>query len=144
MPNTSFPFAEEKIFSGAHGKLIDANGLVIQETAEFTARIEQEFDEIVVAGSRWKGNKLKSVKGTGTMKLIRISAALRRQIADAAAAGAPYVTQFVGEVGNDLGETERVLLVNVKFTSNVDLVKFTRQDIVEDDLEFVFTGYQYL
>lgn len=138
----TFPFQTEKVYSGVHGKLIDANGLMIQETAEFTAKVTMEYEDVIVAGSRWKGRKLKGMAGTGTLKLKRISATLRMAIVNAAQAGAPFITQLVGEVGNDLGETETVLLQNVKFEGDVDLVKFTAQDQVEDDLTFSFTGYK--
>lgn len=139
-----FPFPTERVFSGAHGRLIDANGRMIQETAEFTASIEPQYKEIVLAGTRWIGQKLAGVKGVGSMKLLRISADLRTQIAQSTTSGTPFVTQLIGEVGNDESAVERWLFMNVKFTGKVDLVKFSRQDEVEDELEFSFVGCQRL
>lgn len=132
------------IFTGNRGKLIDDRGLPIQETQEFEARLNLEHVDVKVVGSAWTGKKLVGISGTGTVKIYQVSTELTNNIADAVAAGTEYVTQFVGEMGNDSGAVARILFENVKFTNQVVLAKFMAQQQTDLDFEFSFVGFRRL
>lgn len=137
-------FPTSRIFTGRKGKVIDDQGLPIQQATEFEAHITLQHGDVKTIGTAWTGSKLEGMAGEGTLKVYKISNDLNRKIAEALARGEEYITQFIGEMGDDSENVEQVLLENVKFTNQLTLVKSAAQATTDLDLTFKFVGYRYL
>lgn len=138
------PIDERSIYTGAKGKLMDADGLPMQEVQEFDFWLEPSYGDVPTLGTRATGQKLLGYKVRGTFKKFVINTTLERAITEAWQQGEEYVTSLVGQAGNDQGELQRVQLIGVKFTGQVSLLKSAAQQMTERDQEISAVDFRWL
>ena len=130
----------DQVANGLFGTVYDENGMQLQGTKEFSAKITFEKKEIVIAGQLLKGNKITGAKASGTLKLDHLDGRLARKIAEN-----PFAKyQYIGQLADPRADgKEAVLLIGVSF-DEVTLTAFNTGDLVERDYPFTFDDYKFL
>ncbi|KQL18858.1 phage tail tube protein [Cytobacillus solani] len=134
-----------KALNGVFGKMYhDGEWLTNITAAEANVDIGKE--EIRIAGTRWVGHKTVSLTGSGSMTGYKVTNDLSMRIAQVTDDNqGVFVTELVMKLvdpENHDGKTW-VRLKGVQFDS-IPLLKYEVGSIVEDEMPFTFTGFEYL
>lgn len=109
------------------------------------ATVEIDKEEIKRAGTRWVGHKTMSITGTGTVKSYKLTTGFTKLIAQVLDdVSSPYTTELIVKLEDpESYGVERVRLKGVQFDS-IPLVNYETGSIVEEELPFTFSGFEYL
>jgi hypothetical protein len=133
-----------RVINGSYGEAWeDGNWLTNIQSAEATVEINKE--EILRAGTRWVGQKVTTLKGSGNIKGYKITSDFIKKIGSVASdRGKPYVTELILKLGDpESWGAERIRLKGVQY-DQIPLGKWELGAIVEEELPFTFTGYDLL
>lgn len=133
-----------RVMSGTFGELWhDGEWLTNVTGVEATVEISKE--DVPRAGQRWVGQKVMSLRGSGTITGYLVTTDLLEQIGSVAEEdGQEFVTQLIVKLDDpDAYGAYRVLLKNVSFDS-IPLINYTVGQFVEVELPFTFSGYTML
>lgn len=113
------------------------------QSAEATVDINKE--DIKRSGTRWLGQKVTTLKGSGTMTGYKVTSDFISLIGSVASdSGKPYVTSIILKLDDpEAYGAERVTLKGVQF-DKIPLGKFEVGALVEEELPFTFSGYELL
>lgn len=134
-----------RVINGSYGQVFDENGTWLTNIFKFSADVELNLQEIKRAGDRWTQHKLVSLKGSGSIEGYLVTSELIEKIGRV---GDTRGKMFTGELIAKLEDPEsygayRVRLKNVMF-DKIPLIQFDVGEIVNQELSFVFAGYQFL
>jgi hypothetical protein len=107
--------------------------------------VEIEKEEIRRAGTRWKAHKVVGLSGTGTISGYKVTSDMIRLISQVAddTKGA-FTTELITKLADpEAYGYERIRVKGVQF-DNIPLANFEVGSIVEEELNFTFTGYEFL
>lgn len=133
-----------RTINGRYGEVHrDGKWLVNITSAE--ANVEFDKEEINIAGSRWKGHKITGLNGSGSMSGYKITTELIVEIAQVCEdRGKPLVTELILKLDDpESYGAYRVRLKGVTF-NGLPLLSYEVGSIVEEELEFTFTGIEFL
>ncbi|WP_029100217.1 phage tail tube protein [Brevibacillus thermoruber] len=133
-----------RVINGSFGEVwMDGRWLTNFRRAEATVEINKE--EIQRSGTRWVGHKVTSLTGTGTISGYKVTTDLIEAIGQIAddRRGA-FVTELILKLDDpESFGAYRVRLKGVQF-DNIPLINFEAGSIVEEELPFTFSGYEFL
>ena len=134
-----------RVMNGTYGQAFDANGKWLSNIKSVEATVEIEKEDVTRAGTRWKGSKVVGLKGTGTISGYRLTTDLIVAIGSVANdRSAPYVTELRFKVDDpEAYGAFSVRLKNVQFDT-IPLAKFEVGALVEDELAFTFSEYEFV
>jgi len=121
------------------------NGVWLTSVKKVEAKVEVGKEEIKTAGTRWVGYKTTSLTGTGSIGMYKVSSEWIRAIGRISDdKTAPFVTELIVKLDDPgVDGTERVRLKGVQFDT-IPLANYEVGAMVEDELNFTFTGYELL
>lgn len=133
-----------KTISGNFGTVYH-DGKWLTSVKKVEAKIDIDKEEVKTAGTRWVGHKTTALTGSGSLGMYKVSSEWIRAIGRIANdTTAPFVTQLIIKLDDpEVAGTERVLLKGVQFDT-IPLANYEVGALVEDELNFTFTGYELL
>jgi hypothetical protein len=138
------PIDSRRVIKGEFGEIWkDGVHLSNFYSAELTADIT--YDDVKRSGTRTTGNKVGTIKYSGTITGYKITSELVKQIAQVTndAYGA-FVCELIFKVADpENGVTQRLRVKGVQFTK-IDYLKFDHGSIVEEELPFVCDGVEWI
>lgn len=134
-----------KVISGSYGQVFDADGNWLTNIMKCEATIEIGFEEIKRAGTRWIGNKVTTLKGSGTISGYMVTSEFIEKMAQVTDdRSSPFTTELVVKLDDpESFGSYRVRLKEVTF-DKIPIVNYEVGAIVEQELSFLFSGYQVL
>lgn len=131
---------ESKTINGSYGEVWHAGEWLTNITSA-EAVVEFNKEEVLRAGTRWTGNKLVSIKGSGTISGYKVSTKwIEAQLGVLADRGVPFVTELTFKLDDpESFGAMRVQLTGVMF-DKLDLVNFEVGSLVEEELPFTFSN----
>lgn len=134
--------APQTVFRGTDAELyMEGEWQTNVTNVEATVEINQV--ELNLVGHWWTIYRNMGLSGSGTMTGVFVNTALIEKIGTIQT-GQEFRTELVIKNTNpDIGQTYRVRLMNVVFTS-IPLGNFTAGEIVEQEFPFTFSGYEIL
>lgn len=135
---------ESKVINGSFGEC-HHEGKWLTNVFKMTADVEASYGDVKIAGSRWTGQKLLSLKGTGSISGYKVTDELAQQVAVMTNdRKAEFKTELISKLDDpEAFGYERVRLKNVKFTK-IPVVGWEVGSMIEEEWPFSFTGIEYL
>lgn len=134
-----------KVINGNFGQVFDQDGNWLTNITGCEATIEIGLEEIKLAGTRWLGNKVTTLKGAGSLNGYLVTSEFiekAMQVMDDVSS--PFVTELVVKLDDpESFGAYRVRLKNVTF-DKIPLINYEVGSIVEQELTFVFSGAEIL
>jgi hypothetical protein len=133
-----------RVINGSYGE-VWKDGLWLTNVQSAEATVEINKEDVLRSGTRWTGQKVTTLKGSGTIKGYKVTSDFIKAIGSIASdRGKPYVTELIYKLSDpESFGTERVRLKNVQF-DQIPLGKFEVGALVEEELPFTFSGYDLL
>ena len=134
-----------KTMNGQFGKLYH-DGVWMTNVTSARASVDIGKEEIMIAGSRWKGHKQVSLTGSGTMTGYKITNDLAKQIGTVfSAKNKTFVTELVMKLEDPDNPEGKVWirLRGVQFDT-VPLLNYEHGSIVTEETPFTFYGFNFL
>lgn len=137
-------FDDTRVINGSYGEC-HCEGNWLMNIYKMTADIEPSYGDVKKSGSRWTGQKLLGLKGTGSISGYKITSELVQNVARITD---DRKTEFVTELISKLDDPEaygceRVRLKGVKFTK-IPIAGWEVGSMVEEEWPFSFTGVEWL
>lgn len=134
-----------KTLNGAYGKLYH-EGVHLTNVYGVELTIDVNYEDIMRSGTRWLGKKATTLNATGTVSSYKVSSDLVdaiSQIMDDR--NGAFVTELHVQVDDpenpDMNGMYRIK--GVQFNT-IPVLSFEHGSIVEEELQFVFEGYERL
>ncbi len=110
-----------------------------------TAELELTYGDVKMSGTRWMGQKLLNIKGSGSISGYKITSELVQNVARITDdRKSEYVTELIFKLDDpEAYGCERVRLKHVKF-SKIPITGWEVGSIVEEEWPFSFTGVEWL
>ncbi|WP_046214784.1 phage tail tube protein [Paenibacillus wulumuqiensis] len=139
------PLNAQRTISGTFGKTIDENGNWLNNVYKIEANIEITFADVKRSGTRWMGNKVTGLKGSGTIGSYMITSEWIEKMAQVTDdKSSPFTTQLIVTLADpESFGAYRVRLMNVTF-DKIPVVQYEVGEIVDQELTFLFSGYEVL
>lgn len=132
-----------RIMSGTWGE-VWLDGDYVGECYKFQAKWAANKEEIPMAGQMAIDTKTKSVKGTGSLGLYKVSSRMASKIGDAIQNGRDPRFTVISKLDDpDAGGAERVTLYNVSF-DDLTLADWELAVIGKVECPFTFTKHKFL
>lgn len=133
-----------RTINGSFGKVYH-DGKWLTNFNEVTADVEQVMREVLPSGTRWVGNKVVGLRGTGRIRGYKVTSELLEmasQIFDDTKG--VFITELIFKLDDpEAFGSERVRLTNVKF-ERIPIANWTPQDLIMEEWSFVFAGIELL
>lgn len=134
-----------RVINGSYGKLYH-DGEWLTNVTGVELNIDINYEEVPRAGTRVLGHKATTITMTGTIQSFKVT----KRLVDAISQilddrqGA-FVTELLVNIDDPENPDMRgfIRLKGVQFT-NIPLMSFEHGSLVEEELQFVFTGYERL
>lgn len=135
---------DSRIINGSFGECFH-DGKWMTNVYKMTAEIELSYGEVKLSGSRWLGQKLLSLKGTGSISGYKVTSELAQAVAVMTDdRRGEFRTELISKLNDpESFGCERVRLKNVKFTK-IPVVGWEVNSMIEEEWPFTFTGIEYL
>jgi len=133
-----------RTINGSYGTVwMDGQWLTNFNKCEASGDINKE--ELNLAGTRVTGHKTTNVTYSGSISGYRVTSTLVKAIGQVGTdRGKPLVTELIAKLDDpEAYGFERIRLKGVQF-DKIDLVNFEANKIVETELPFTFSGYEFL
>jgi len=134
-----------RVLNGAFGKL-HHEGEWLTNVTGVELNIDINYEEIARAGTRVLGHKATTVTMNGTIASYKVT----RRFVDAISqilddSKGAFVTELITEI-NDPENPEMSGFIRIKGVqfNTIPLLNFEHGSIVEEELQFVYTGYERL
>ncbi|CAI3548624.1 phage tail tube protein [Clostridium neonatale] len=122
-----------RVCSGTYGRVFK-DGNEYPQVSECTADVERDMKEINAVGQEWVGYKGGLKKGSGTIKGWKVTSEMIQQGFDK--------FELLTELDDpEAYGAERIRLLNCQF-SKINLVNFKPGEVIEEEMPFVFSGYE--
>ena len=137
-------FDDTRVINGSFGEC-HSEGKWLMNIYKMTADIEPSYGDVKMSGTRWTGQKLLGVKGTGSISGYKITSELVQNVARITDdRKSEYVTELISKLDDpESYGCERVRLKHDKF-SKIPIVGWEVGAIVEEEWPFTFTGVEWL
>lgn len=133
-----------RTINGSFGKVYH-EGKWLTNFNEVQADVEQVMREVLPAGTRWVGNKVVGLRGSGRIRGYKVTSELLEaasQVFDDTKGA--FVTELIFKLDDpEAFGAERVRLMNVKF-ERIPIANWTPQDLVTEEWPFVYAGVEPL
>lgn len=135
---------DTRVINGSYGEC-HSEGKWMTNVYKGTADIEPSYGDVKMSGTRWTGQKLLGVKGTGSISGYKITSELVKNVARITDdRKSEYVTELIFKLDDpEAYGCERVRLKHVKFTK-IPISGWEVGAIVEEEWPFSFTGVEWL
>ncbi len=135
---------DTRVLNGSYGECLN-DGKWLTNIYKMTADLELSYGDVKMSGSRWTGQKLLGIKGTGSISGYKITSELVQNAARITNdRKSEYVTELIFKIDDpEAFGCERVRLKHVKF-SKIPVVGFEVGAIVEEEWPFSFWGVEWL
>lgn len=135
---------DTRVLNGSYGECFN-DGKWLTNIYKMTADLELSYGDVKMSGSRWTGQKLLGIKGTGSISGYKITSELVQNVARITDdRKSEYVTELIFKIDDpEAFGCERVRLKHVKF-SKIPVVGFEVGAIVEEEWPFSFWGVEWL
>lgn len=135
---------DTRVLNGSYGECLN-DGKWLTNIYKMTADLELSYGDVKMSGSRWTGQKLLGIKGTGSISGYKITSELVQNVARITNdRKSEYVTELIFKIDDpEAFGCERVRLKHVKF-SKIPVVGFEVGAIVEEEWPFSFWGVEWL
>lgn len=135
---------ETKVINGQYGELWHEGAWCTNVTA-VEANVEITKEEIQRAGTRWVGHKSTALTGSGTVTGYKVTSVWVERIGQIANdRNKSFVTELIVKLDDpEAWGAYRVRLKNVTF-DNIPLINYEVGSLVEEELNFTFTGFDIL
>lgn len=135
---------ESRIINGTYGEVWN-EGKWLTNITSAEATIDISKEEITRAGTRWVGHKVTAVSGSGSMTGYKITTEWAEKIAGVLKdRGKPFITELIIKLDDpESFGAMRARLSGVSF-DRIDIVNYEVGSLVEEELPFTFTGFEFL
>ncbi|MBE5977882.1 MAG: phage portal protein [Paenibacillaceae bacterium] len=135
---------ETKVINGSYGEC-HCEGKWLTNIYKMSADIEPSYGDVKMSGSRWTGQKLLGLKGSGSISGYKITSELVKNVARITDdRKSEYVTELISKLDDpEAYGYERVRLKHVKF-SKIPIVGWEVGSMVEEEWPFTFVGVEWL
>ena len=135
---------DTRVLNGSYGECLN-DGKWLTNIYKMTADLELSYGDVKMSGSRWTGQKLLGIKGTGSISGYKITSELVQNAARITNdRKSEYVTELIFKIDDpEAFGCERVRLKDVKF-SKIPVVGFEVGAIVEEEWPFSFWGVEWV
>lgn len=135
---------DTRVINGSYGEC-HSEGKWLTNVYKMSANLELSYGDVKISGTRWMGQKLLSIKGTGSINGYMITTDLVQMVARITDdRKSEYVTELIFKLDDpEAYGCERVRLKYVKF-SKVPIAGWEVGSIVEEEWPFTFTGVEWL
>lgn len=135
---------ESRVINGSYGECIH-DGKWMTNVYKMSAEVEPSYGDVKHSGSRWLGQKLLSLKGTGSITGYKVTSELAQTVAVMTDdRKAEFRTELISKLDDpEAFGCERVRLKNVKFTK-IPVIGWEVGSMIEEEWPFTFTGIEYL
>lgn len=112
---------------------------------KMSGELELSYGDVKISGTRWTGQKLLGIKGTGSISGYKITSELIQNVSRIMDdRQSEYVTELISKLDDpEAFGAERIRLKHVKF-SKVPLVGWEVGAMIEEEWPFSFTGAEFL
>jgi hypothetical protein len=133
-----------RVMNGSYGE-VWSEGVWYSNVTQAEATVEVGKEEVKRAGTRWIGQKVTSLKGSGTITGYKVTTALIQKVGGVANdRNKPFVTELIMKLDDpEAWGAYRVRLKGVQF-DKIDLIKYEVGALVEEEWPFTFTGFDLL
>ncbi|MEA5136473.1 MAG: phage tail tube protein [Candidatus Fimivivens sp.] len=129
--------------SGTFGE-VWLEGEKVSECYGLQAKVSYNKEDVPMCGTMFGGQKVKSMKGTGSMKLNKTSSRMAILIATAIKAGRDVRVTIISKLADpDAYGAERVALKDVSF-DDLTLADWEADNFGKVECPFTFTDFEYL
>lgn len=135
---------DTRVINGSYGECY-REGKWLTNIYKMSAELELSYGDVKISGTRWTGQKLLSIKGTGSITGYMITTELVQNVARITDdRKSEYVTELIFKLDDpEAYGCERVRLKHVKF-SKVPIAGWEVGSVVEEEWPFTFTGVEWL
>ncbi len=135
---------DTRVINGSYGEC-HREGKWLTNIYKMSAELELSYGDVKISGTRWTGQKLLSIKGTGSITGYMITTELVQNVARITDdRKSEYVTELIFKLDDpEAYGCERVRLKHVKF-SKVPIAGWEVGSVVEEEWPFTFTGVEWL
>ena len=135
---------DTRVISGSYGEC-HKEGKWLTNIYKMTADIELSYGDVKISGTRWTGQKLLGLKGTGSISGYKITSELMQLVsAITDDKSSEHVTELISKLDDpEAFGCERIRLKHVKF-SKIPIVGGEVGAIVEEEWPFSFNGVEFL
>ena len=135
---------DTRVISGSYGEC-HKEGKWLTSIYKMTADIELSYGDVKISGTRWTGQKLLGLKGTGSISGYKITSELMQLVsAITDDKSSEHVTELISKLDDpEAFGCERIRLKHVKF-SKIPIVGWEVGAIVEEEWPFSFNGVEFL
>lgn len=135
-----------KAISGSYGKIYHG-GVWLTNAFGIEASVEVSYEDIKRSGTRMVGHKAMSVSASGTINSYKMSNEFTKLIGqimdDRKGAFVTEIHVHLDDPENSDVAAEWVVLKGVQFTQ-IPVINFEHGSLVEEELPFVYEGYEYI
>lgn len=133
----------KRVMSGTFGE-VWLEGEKVSECYGLQAKVSYNKEDVPMCGTMFGGQKVKSMKGTGSMKLNKTSSRMAILIATAIKAGRDVRVTIISKLADpDAYGAERVALKDVSF-DDLTLADWEADNFGKVECPFTFTDFEYL
>jgi len=122
-----------RVCSGTYGRVFK-DGNEYPQVSECTIDVEIDMKEVPTVGSEWVGYKNGLKKGSGNLKGWKVTSEMIQQ--------GFQKFELLTELNDpEAYGCERIRIKNCRF-SKINLANFKPGEVIEEEMPFVFTGYE--
>ena len=133
----------KRAISGTWGK-VWLNGELCAECYGLQAKIAYNKEDVPICGQMGIDSKIKSYKGTGSLRLHKVSSRMVRLIGEDIRNGVDVRFTIISDLADpDSYGRERVSIKNVSF-DDLTLADWEADNLGKTECPFTFTDYQFL
>ncbi len=133
----------KRVMSGTFGE-VWLDGEKVAECYGLQAKVSYNKEEVPMCGTMFGGSKIKSMKGTGSMKLNKTGSRMALLLADKIKAGQDVRCTVISKLNDpDAYGAERVALKDVGF-DDLTLADWEADNIGKVECPFTFSDFEYL
>ncbi len=133
----------KRVFSGTWGQ-VWLNGELVAECYGFQAKVSANKETVNLCGQMFEDSKVMSLKGTGSMRLHKVSSRMGELLGEAMRSGTdPRFTVVAKLADPDAFGAERICIRNVSF-DDLTLADFEARAVGKVECPFTFTDFEYL
>jgi len=132
-----------EVISGSDG-VVWVNGEEWAEVKAFEAKVAGEFEDVNFCNDYATYKRFMGRTGEGTLTLIKTQSRGAKVMAEAFRTGVMPDIKIITKLSNkQTGKAERAVIKDVVF-SEFNLSKFENRSIMEEELPFTFSDYEYI
>lgn len=133
----------KRVMSGTWGEAW-LDGDKVAECYGLQAKVSYNKEDVALCGQMFVDSKVKSVKGSGSIRMHKTSSHMAKLIADKIKAGQDVRFTIISKLADpDAYGAERVAIKNVSF-DDLTLADWEADNFGKVECPFTFTDYEYL